>query len=182
MSTTCAEIQRSCWQRVKKVQLCNVKLHAHALVSFLPKSSTAPYVLGLTGGMAAGKSTLGRMLSAMGALVWDADAAAKHLYKTDHALRSKVLEQFGHALAIVDGQGQHIDIDRPQLAAKVFSDPESLRWLERQVHPAVAQAFETWKVRQPMVLPTWSEKPPFCSKPEGTVPAMPWPRWRLRGM
>lgn len=118
-----------------------------------PKSSTAPYVLGLTGGMAAGKSTLARMLSAMGALVWDADAAAKHLYKADHGLRKKVLEQFGHALAIVDGQGQHIDIDRPQLAAKVFADPDSLRWLERQVHPAVAQAFETWKVRQPMDAP-----------------------------
>lgn len=119
----------------------------------LPKSNTAPYVLGLTGGMAAGKSTLGRVLSAMGALVWDADAAAKHLYKTDHALRKTVLEQFGHALAIVDGQGQHIDIDKQQLAAMVFSDPESLQWLECQVHPAVAQAFEVWKVRQPMNAP-----------------------------
>ena len=118
-----------------------------------PTSSTAPYVLGLTGGMAAGKSTLGRMLRAMGALVWDADAAAKHLYKTDRSLRTKVLEQFGHALAIVDGQGQHIDIDRPQLAAIVFSDPDSLQWLERQVHPSVAQAFETWKLRQPLNAP-----------------------------
>lgn len=133
------------------------------------KTNTAPYVLGLTGGMAAGKSTVGRMLGAMGALVWDADAAAKHLYTTDHQLRTKVLDHLGHSLAIVDEHGQHIDINRARLAAMVFSDSALLQWLERQVHPAVALAFEMWKAKQPLDAPYLVREAAILFETEGDL-------------
>ena len=50
-----------------------------------------PFVVGITGGIAAGKSTVCRMLSSMGVAVWDADRAAKSLYRTDRDLRIDVV-------------------------------------------------------------------------------------------
>lgn len=111
----------------------------------MPKShETRPLVLGLTGGMASGKSLVGRMLGALGVPVWDADAAAKLLYRTNDKLRDSVLNQWGEELALKDADGRVHDLDRAKLAALVFTNEEAKRWLERQVHPAVSQAFDVW--------------------------------------
>ena len=107
-------------------------------------ASHRPFVVGVTGGIAAGKSTVCRMLSSMGVAVWDADGAAKSLYQTDHGLRDDVVGHFGVEVALRDGQGAATDIDRSALAKKVFGHPDELAWLESRVHPAVARAFDTW--------------------------------------
>ena len=108
------------------------------------QASHRPFVVGVTGGIAAGKSTVCRMLSSMGVAVWDADHAAKSLYRTDHGLRDEVVGHFGVEVALRDGQGASMDIDRSALAKKVFGHPNELAWLESKVHPAVARAFDTW--------------------------------------
>ena len=107
-------------------------------------ASHRPFVVGVTGGIAAGKSTVCRMLSSMGVAVWDADHAAKSLYRTDHGLRDEVVGHFGVEVALRDGRGAAMDIDRSALAKKVFGHPDELAWLESKVHPAVAHAFDTW--------------------------------------
>ena len=123
------------WARCEKVHLCTMALrHAYQ----------RPFVVGVTGGIAAGKSTVCRMLSSMGVAVWDADCAAKSLYRTDHGLRDDVVGHFGVEVALRDDQGATVDIDRPALAKKVFGHPDKLAWLESRVHPAVVRAFDTW--------------------------------------
>lgn len=110
----------------------------------LRHASARPFVVGITGGIAAGKSTVCRMLSSMGVAVWDADRAAKSLYRTNHDLLEKVVQHFGPEVGLQDGQGDIVDVDRSALARNVFGHAEELAWLESQVHPAVARAFGTW--------------------------------------
>ena len=103
-----------------------------------------PLVVGLTGGIAAGKSLVGRMLEALGFPVWNADDAAKRLYATDAALRDAMVERWGDDIGAFDVAGNLVDIDRRELAQIVFNDAEELTWLEHRVHPAVGRAFEKW--------------------------------------
>ena len=103
-------------------------------------------VVGLTGGIAAGKSLVGRMFEALGLPVWNADDAAKQLYATDASLRRAMLERWGENVGTFDQFGNPVDINRGALAQIVFNDPEELTWLERRVHPAVGRAFEQWIV------------------------------------
>ncbi len=109
--------------------------------------TTRPLVVGLTGGMAAGKSLVARILRALGAAAWDADAAAKSLYRTDPVLRKALLDRWGAEVAVRDESGLAVDVDRRALASRIFADPEELRWLESMVHPAVARAFDAWAER-----------------------------------
>ena len=69
----------------------------------LRHASARPFVVGITGGIAAGKSTVCRMLSSMGVAVWDADSAAKSLYRTNHDLLEKVVQHFGPEVGLQDG-------------------------------------------------------------------------------
>lgn len=110
----------------------------------LRHASRRPFVVGITGGIASGKSTVCRMLSSMGVAVWDADEAAKSLYRTEDHLRTEVVQHFGPDVGLRDDRGNVIDIDRSALARKVFGHPKELSWLESRVHPAVASAFNTW--------------------------------------
>jgi dephospho-CoA kinase len=104
--------------------------------------------------MAAGKSVVARILRALGAAAWDADAAAKSLYRTDPVLRKALLDRWGAEVAVRDESGLAVDVDRRALASRIFEDPEELRWLESMVHPAI--------------LSTWCAKPPFCSNQAAT--------------
>jgi dephospho-CoA kinase len=87
-------------------------------------------VAGLTGSIAMGKSTVGRMFAALGAPVFDADAAVREFYQTPQA--SAVEAAFPGVT--VDGA-----VDRDRLAAATLSDPAALRRLEEIVHPEVAR-------------------------------------------
>lgn len=87
-------------------------------------------VVGLTGGLAAGKSTVGEMLAARGARVIDADAVGHDVL--DGPARSAVLAAFGDDMTTPQG-----GIDRRRLAALVFSDPRARSRLESITHPLI---------------------------------------------
>ncbi len=87
-------------------------------------------VVGLTGSIAMGKSTLAQMLRELGAPVFDADAAVRELYRGETA--AKVEAEFPGVL--VDGA-----VDRERLARYVVNDSAAMKRLEAIVHPAVAE-------------------------------------------
>ena len=94
--------------------------------------STPPYVIGLTGPIASGKSTIAEMLRQRGAEVIDADRVYRCLLAPGSTLWKRVVERFGPAIVGPDG-----DIDRAALADIVFTDPKALADLDRITHPAV---------------------------------------------
>ncbi len=89
-------------------------------------------VIGLTGNIATGKSTVTRLLAELGAHVIDADQVAHQAIAPDGPAYRAVLEAFGSDLAQEDST-----IDRQRLAEIVFADPAALARLEAIVHPAV---------------------------------------------
>ena len=99
-------------------------------------------VIGITGGMGAGKSVVSRMLASLGHAVYDADAAAKSLYDRDESLLQLVVGRFGSGVLSETGR-----LDRRALAEIVFQDPAALAALNALVHPAVSRDFDAWKER-----------------------------------
>ena len=89
-------------------------------------------VVGLTGGIGSGKSTVAAMLARRGAAVIDADAAARAVVEPGGPAYGPVVERFGPDVVGPDGR-----IDRRRLAAVVFADPGARADLEAVVHPAV---------------------------------------------
>ena len=86
--------------------------------------------VGLTGGIASGKSTVADELARRGALVIDADRLAREVVDPGTPELAKVAERFPDT--VVDGR-----LDRAKLAAVVFGNPQARRDLERIIHPAV---------------------------------------------
>lgn len=97
-------------------------------------------VIGLTGGIASGKSTFAAALRARGVPVVDADALAKAAVAPGTAALEEIARAFGPD--VLDASGA---LDRKRMAALVFADPEARRRLEAITHPAVraAMAVET---------------------------------------
>jgi dephospho-CoA kinase len=93
-------------------------------------------LVGLTGGIGAGKSTVARMLAERGALVIDADDLAREAIEPGTAGFDAVVDAFGGEVVSPNGE-----IDREALAARVFKDPEARRRLEAIIHPEVARLF-----------------------------------------
>ena len=91
------------------------------------------YLIGLTGNIGTGKSTVARMLADLGATVIDADALVHDLQRKGTPTYDAIVAEFGPGILRADGE-----IDRPALGAIVFDDPSRLRALEAIVHPAVA--------------------------------------------
>jgi dephospho-CoA kinase len=100
--------------------------------------------IGLTGGIASGKSAVAAMLREVGFPVLEADLVAHRLMEPGHVEHDEILREFGTELA--DAQGK---IDRAKLGAMVFADPVKLAKLNKIIHPGVEQAilqqFEDWK-------------------------------------
>ncbi|MER3543357.1 MAG: dephospho-CoA kinase [Chloroflexota bacterium] len=91
-------------------------------------------VIGLTGNIGTGKSTVTRMLADLGATVIDADALAHEVIAPGTPGWHQVVDAFGPEVVAADGA-----IDRARLAAIVFSDPAALARLEAIIHPLVIQ-------------------------------------------
>ena len=91
-----------------------------------------PYVIGLTGNIGTGKSTVGRMLAELGARVIDADQVAHEAMRPGGPAFQAVLDAFGPGILGADGS-----IDRVRLGGIVFRDAAALKRLEALVHPAV---------------------------------------------
>lgn len=90
--------------------------------------------IGLTGGIGSGKSTVGRMLAELGALVIDMDAISKALTAPGGAAIAAIRAQFGPEF--IDGTGA---MDRVRMRQQVFDDPSSLAHLESILHPLIEQ-------------------------------------------
>lgn len=93
-------------------------------------------VIGITGGIGAGKSVMSRLLRLSGFLVYDCDWKARLLMDADESLPADVARFLGEEC--VDDSGR---ICRPAIAAKVFADAEALAWLNKRVHGLVANDF-----------------------------------------
>ena len=105
-------------------------------------------LLGLTGGIGAGKSTALAAFAQLGCPTLSSDAIVHALYR-EHEVRSAVVERFGPDVLGEDGE-----VTRAAVAARVFSDEIARRWLERLLHPRVAEALETWRSEQERADPT----------------------------
>lgn len=88
--------------------------------------------VGLTGGIASGKSTVSSLLAQSGAVIIDADQAAREVVARGSEGLRAVVAEFGESLLTPEG-----DLDRPALGALVFSDESARRRLEAIVHPLV---------------------------------------------
>lgn len=94
--------------------------------------------IGLTGGIATGKSTVSSLLVKKGAMLVDADAIAREVMLPGHPVLAAVAEHFGQALIQIDGS-----LDRKKLGNIVFNDPEALKALNAISHPAIRQQIRT---------------------------------------
>jgi dephospho-CoA kinase len=101
------------------------------------QSSNLPYRIGLTGNIATGKSTVGRMLTELGAEVIDADRIVHAVLAPDGAAYPVVVAAFGVGILALDGT-----INRRKLGDLVFTDADALARLEQLTHPPVIAIIE----------------------------------------
>lgn len=89
-------------------------------------------LVGLTGGIGSGKSTVSALLAERGAVIVDADAITRQVQQPGSPVLEELAERFGSEVIAADGS-----LIRPALAAIAFGDPEALKDLNAIVHPAV---------------------------------------------
>ncbi len=99
-------------------------------------------MIGLTGGIASGKSLVARLFKDLGAHLIDADAIVHNLLGQDHPVAAEVIAHFGAGICGAD-QG----VDRRKLGEIVFNDRAEREWLNRCLHPKVFEVY-TSRVRQ----------------------------------
>jgi dephospho-CoA kinase len=95
--------------------------------------------VGLTGGVASGKSTVARLLAEHGAAVRDADAVVRRLYLPGGRGASAAAELFGERVLTAAG-----GVDHAALAAVALADPDARRRLEEAIHPLVRADLGAW--------------------------------------
>jgi len=100
--------------------------------------------VGLTGGVASGKSTVAAILAELGAVVIDGDALAREVVERGTPGLDRVVAEFGADMLTADG-----DLDRARLGAVVFADPERRRALESIVHPLVFERYAAAEAAAP---------------------------------
>jgi len=106
------------------------------------------YIIGLTGNIACGKSTVVAELQRLGALVIDADQVTRLLQQPGHTVYTSIVATFGQQIVQPDGQ-----INRRALGEIVFRDVTQLRLLEALIHPAVHQHIRQWLAELPAGTP-----------------------------
>jgi len=105
----------------------------------------SPRRIGLTGGVASGKSTVSAMLAELGAVVVDADLLARDVVAPGTTGLAEIVDAFGGEVLTADG-----GLDRPAMGARVFADEAARRRLEAIVHPRVrARAAELEAAAEP---------------------------------
>lgn len=95
----------------------------------------AGYRVGLTGGIASGKSAVAARFAALGVSVVDADVAAREVVAPGQPALAAIVAAFGPGVLLGDGS-----LDRAGLRARVFADPEARRTLEGLLHPPIRAA------------------------------------------
>jgi dephospho-CoA kinase len=94
-------------------------------------------LVGLTGGIATGKSTVSEILRGLGAEIIDADQLARDVVEPDQPALRGIVAEFGRDVVSPDGR-----LDRKRLGAIVFADPERRKRLEALTHPAIRARFQ----------------------------------------
>jgi dephospho-CoA kinase len=107
-------------------------------------TSTYKYIIGLTGNIACGKSSVVAELIKLGATAVDADSVTRELQQPGQTVYQSIVATFGPTVVLPDGQ-----LNRKELAHIVFADAHQLRILESIVHPAVRQHILTWLAQLP---------------------------------
>lgn len=95
-----------------------------------PNLPSRPYIIGLTGGIASGKSKMAERLAEFGAHVIDCDKVAHDVYEPGQSCYNKIVEHFGEEILANDGR-----IDRTKLGPRVFGNPQELQVLNSIVWP-----------------------------------------------
>jgi dephospho-CoA kinase len=99
-----------------------------------------PLLVGVTGGLGSGKSTVCRYLSELGCRIFEADHVAKDLQVSDQDIIASIRSLFGNDIYAPDAAGRMVP-DRKKMASIVFSSPEKLAALNSIVHPGVFREF-----------------------------------------
>ncbi|MBO6186815.1 MAG: dephospho-CoA kinase [Chryseobacterium sp.] len=108
-----------------------------------PDSKPTSKIIGLTGGIGSGKTTVAKFIEEFGFPVYYSDDRAKDIVNDDEDLKIKIKELLGSDAYDKDGI-----YDRKFVAAKVFNDKELLQSLNQIIHPAVRLDFEDWVKKQ----------------------------------
>jgi len=103
----------------------------------MKKANTKPIIIGLTGGIGSGKSTVAEIFNTLKIPVFNSDFEAKQLYSHPE-IKQQIIKLFGN---VYNEQNQ---LDKKALANIVFNDDEKLQQLNNIIHPAVKTLFETW--------------------------------------
>jgi len=116
------------------------------------------YRVGLTGGIASGKSTAAKFFGALGVPILDSDQIAREVVEPGQPPLERLVERFGRSILTPDGH-----LDRPALRNIVFSDPKARADLEALTHPAIGAAMEARSAEaggpyQILVIPLLVEK------------------------
>ena len=99
-------------------------------------------IVGLTGGIGSGKTTVAAMFANLGIPVYIADYEAKKLMKSSKVIKRKLLNLFGNE-AYFNG-----DLNKPFIANAIFNNKELLEKMNAIIHPKVASHFNKWKLKQ----------------------------------
>ena len=99
--------------------------------------SARVFRVGLTGGIASGKSTAAKFFGALGVPILDSDQVAREVVEPGQPPLERLVERFGPTILTADGH-----LDRPALRDIVFSDPRARADLEALTHPAIGAALE----------------------------------------
>ena len=99
-------------------------------------------IIGLTGGIGSGKSTVSEIMKLMGIPVYVADTESKRLTESSAEIRKKLIEKFGENL-YAGGK-----LNKALLASLIFEDETNLHFVNSVIHPVVRNDFEQWKTQQ----------------------------------
>jgi dephospho-CoA kinase len=103
-------------------------------------------LIGLTGGIGSGKSTVADMFKTLGIPVYDSDFRAKMLMHLDEDLKKKI-----SALLGPEAYDDNHELNRTWIASQVFSSPTLLQHLNAIVHPAVHEDLKKWAAEEPQL-------------------------------
>ncbi len=106
------------------------------------------YIIGLTGGIGSGKTTIANMFAELGVDVIDADIIARQVVEPNTPALIAIQQRFGADMIAVDGQ-----LNRSLLRTKVFNNEEDKSWLNNLLHPLI---------RQQMQSQTLAAQSPYC--------------------
>ncbi|WP_420582633.1 dephospho-CoA kinase [Reichenbachiella sp.] len=99
-------------------------------------------IIGITGGIGSGKTTVCQIFETLGIPIYQADERAKYLMQNDKELIKKIIALFGS-----EAYNQGV-LNRPFIAKTIFSDPKKTEQINALVHPAVGKDFKKWQSSQ----------------------------------